>query len=295
MTAIEDLFSDYTEEAAVNEAKTFRRPFFKPEKGNNLVRVMPIPRDPYTKRPIRENPWVITSEHSVKLPTGMLRCGCPRIMNDGAPCKLCSISQYFRSKSKARDDANDVMAQNFGVRQHTYLELISRKDEPQGVLLWDAGKTAQHELNRLRKDQMVGRGDFTHPLHGTDLVIHKEVTGPNVKNVKYTFAFVRESTPLAKSNEQMIEWLTNRVDFTEKLTVPTSEDVIKKLAAYENDLRQLKEDPEAFERRQVESSERREQQRRGLPKENPPDDEPMGDLVDDIPMPNDEDIDSIPF
>jgi hypothetical protein len=271
MTSVEDLYSDYTEEAASDEAKTFRRPFFKPEFGNNQIRVLPIPRDPTTRQPVRSNPWVVTHEHSVKFPTGFLRIGCPRLMGDGGPCALCAIADGFRQKVKAKDDPNDKMAQNFSVRLHAYIEIISRKqeDEPRGVLLWDAGKRIREELNRLRRDQLVGREDYTHPRKGTDLVLNKKKTGPKEVNVEYSLMFMRDPSPLAKTDAQMIDWLTNRVDFTDKLVIPDNELVKRRLQQFKDAVNHLRENPEAME----------DQKRRGLPAA-PDDDVPPGESPD---------------
>lgn len=296
MTSVEDLYSDYTEEAATEEAKSFRRPFFKADIGNNQIRVMPIPLDPHTRKPVRADPWVVTNEHSVKFPTGFLRIGCPRLMNDGGPCQLCAIADYYRKRRQAKDDPNDKLAQNFSVRLHTYIEVISRKQEDvvRGVLLWDAGKKIREDLNRLRRDQLVGRGDYTHPRNGTDLVLHKKKTGPLEMNVEYTLQFMREPSPLAQSDAQMVEWLSNRVDFTDKLVIPANEDVIRKLDQFKGDLAKLRENPEAFLETKRSLPQGQGNGRRNEPP--PPDDEPGGDIIDDGFLPaGDGDDDGIPF
>jgi len=231
---LEDLYGDYTEEVADEEAKKYKKKWLKLEAGNNKLRVLPPPRDPKTKQLVRVEPWLVVYEHSIQFPAGWLRVACPRLMNDGAKCPVCAEVTRRKGLNTAKDTA---IAKAMDVRRRVYIEVVNRADEAAGVQLFETGPTIHNDLIRLRRDKEIG-GDFTHPVKGYDLVIHKENKTKDPRNVKYTCSLGRNSTPLAKTKEQMIEWLTNRIDLTEKLQIPTEEEIIaqieeKKIASRE--------------------------------------------------------------
>ena len=225
--SLEDLYGDYTDEAAEEEAKKFKKKWLKLDIGANIIRILPPPRNPETRQLLRTEPWLVMFEHQVRFPAGTLRVACPRVMNEGAVCPICVEVKRRKDAGNVKDVA---VAKDMDVRRKVYVEAISRKDPASGVMLLETGSTVHNDLLRLRRDNVAGGIDFTHPIKGYDVNIHKESTGPKVTNVKYTCALARKSTPLAETKEQMIEWLTTRIDFTEKKLIPTAEEILQMIA-----------------------------------------------------------------
>jgi hypothetical protein len=221
---LEDLYGEYTDEAAEEEAKKFRKKYMKLNTGPNIVRVLPAPRDPETKQLLRSEPWIVMFEHNVEFPGNIrLRTSCPRVMNDGARCPICDEVKRRKALNNAKDKK---IAEGMDVRRRVYVEVINRGDPAGGVLLLEVGKTIHDDFIRLRRDKVSGGFDFTHPIKGCDVNIHREQTGKSVREVKYTCALARQSSPLAQSQEQMIEWLTNRIDLSDKRLVPSYEEIL---------------------------------------------------------------------
>jgi hypothetical protein len=137
-----------------------RSEFWRPEEGENNVRIIPTPDgDPFKEFHFHYN--VGTS--------GFL---CPK-RNFGDECPVCNFANRLWADS---DEDSRKMAKSLFAKQRFFSPVLVRGNEEEGVKVWGFGKMAYQKLLNIVLDPDYG--DITDPEKGNDLkVLYEKASG----------------------------------------------------------------------------------------------------------------------
>ena len=134
--------------------------WFKPEKGDQTIRVVPTPdNDPF------KDYWF---HYNVGKNRGFL---CPK-KNFGEECPICDFATKLWQEGT---EDSKKMAKDLFARQRFFAPVLVRGKEETKVLAWGFGKTVYETLIKLCLNPEYG--DITDPDTGTDLDLTYEVPG----------------------------------------------------------------------------------------------------------------------
>jgi len=126
--------------------------FFKPEEGDQTIRIVPTPDgDPF------KDFWF---HYNVGKNPGFL---CPQ-KNYGEDCPIC---EFATKLWKEETEDGKQMAKRLFVRRRFFAPVLVRGKEKEGILIWSYGKTVYETLIKLCLNPEYG--DITDPEQGTDL------------------------------------------------------------------------------------------------------------------------------
>jgi hypothetical protein len=121
----------------------------------------------------------------------------------------------FSDKLKRMGDKEDwKAAKRMEPKLRTFVPVLVRGEESEGIRFWGFGKTVYQELLGYIADPDYG--DITHPTEGRDITV--EVVSAAESGTSYPVTTIRvkpKETPLAESKEKMIELLDSQNDITE--------------------------------------------------------------------------------
>ncbi len=187
------------------------------EQGDTMLRMLPPPKRQDGSRVSLA--WEVTSRHYIEFrdrPKAVV-FNCPNRMAQRV-CPACEKLAELRSTGKQSDYQ---LAANFLPSIRCYAIVINRAKPEEGPKIWAFGKKIHEQLSVLLK-----RTNFTHPLSGYDLIINR--AGVKRKTV-YRVDMLTQSTPLARHEETMIEWLMNRPSLDDLIVVPTAEAIVAQI------------------------------------------------------------------
>ena len=212
-------FGAYTLDAAKEEREQLEREggadFMKLGVGRNVVRILPPARG-------KQTPFRITYQHYVPTADGVWSFTCPRL-EAKQNCPLCNYANRLRKsgKPKDRDEAYKLLP-----KRRVFANVINRGEPEKGPVVLAFGKTIHEELVRLREDEDAG-GDFTHPVHGIDVIIDREGSGKT--DTKYSVNLARKSGPIHPDAAQVAEWASMMEDLERFATLPSDEELQQKM------------------------------------------------------------------
>lgn len=157
--------------------------FFKPKAGENTLRFLP---------PLagRSSPFILVHQHFVKMP-GMTKSAsfnCPRVMGKRF-CPVCAYAEKLRSTGNPADYET---AGDFVAKLRVFALIIDRDAPDLGPQVFAYGKKIHEALLQIRESK--AGGDFTNPVNGFDIIVHK--TGSGKEGTEYRVLAARESTPI---------------------------------------------------------------------------------------------------
>ena len=171
--------------------------FWKPSVGKQLIRVVP---SKYNK----SNPF---TEMKFYYGIGSKRVmASPANWGDKDP-----IVEFAKQLRNSNDKENWRLAKKLDAKVRTFLPIIIRGEESEGVKLWQFGKEVYQEFLNMAADDEIG--DFTDIVDGRDIKL--TTVGPEVTGTPYNKTSIGPSlktTPLAEGEDLINSLLENQAD-----------------------------------------------------------------------------------
>ena len=185
------------------------RGFYKPVAGRNMIRILPgVGEMGYSF-------WMDVGKHYIPGARRPLTC---RAFTLDEPCPVC---EFIKELYQAGDDESKALASKMGRRKQFWMNVIDRKAEDRGVLIYTPGPMVFGQINSIINDPDYG--DVYDIEDGVDLIVTR--TGEGIKT-KYTVMGRRKSTPLHADPKVVDEWLNAAMDLTPvELTSDSNDDM----------------------------------------------------------------------
>jgi len=171
--------------------------FWKPSVGKQLIRVVP---SKYNKA----NPF---TEMKFYYGIGSKRVmASPANWGDKDP-----IVEFAKQLRNSNDKENWRLAKKLDAKVRTFLPIVVRGEESEGVKLWQFGKEVYQEFLNMAADDEIG--DFTDIVEGRDIKL--TTVGPEVTGTPYNKTSIGPSlktTPLAEGEDLINSLLDNQAD-----------------------------------------------------------------------------------
>jgi cell wall-associated NlpC family hydrolase len=193
--------------------------FWKPEPGQQTVRIVP-----YTHN--KENPFVelyfhyqLGSNKTYISPTTF-----------GRPDPV----EEFANKLKSTGDKDEwIQGKRLEPKMRTYVPVVVRGREDEGVKFWGFGKTVYQELLGVIADPDYG--DITDPTTGRDVGIERQTPAEAGNQYGKTTVRVKPNqTPITENAKLLESIFENQSDLTELYTEPTYDDLKEALGNFLN-------------------------------------------------------------
>lgn len=181
----------------------------------------------------RKSPFVIIHLHYLDLPGADRRVtfNCPQMMLR-EPCPACETAERLRSSGNPVDYNT---AKGFFPSTRIHANVIDRANPEKGPQPVSFPKSVYRDLSRLLDDEDFGPfyspwGEENCPqgdLPGYDITIDREGTGPT--DTRYSVRAAQKSTPLAKTIDQMQEWIDTQPDLNKYLNTPSYQQICERV------------------------------------------------------------------
>jgi hypothetical protein len=190
--------------------------FWKPEPGNQVVRVVPYKHN-------KDNPFIELHFH----------------YNLGNKTYLSPLSfgrpdpvQEFADKLKSTGDKDEwIQGKRLEPKMRTFVPVIVRGRESEGVKFWGFGKTVYQELLSVIADPDYG--DITDPVNGRDIGIERQTPAEAGNQYGKTTVRVKPNqTPITDDKTLLEAVFENQANVTELYTEPSYDDLKEALATY---------------------------------------------------------------
>tara|TARA_Y100001937_G_C7134042_1_gene339027 strand:- start:46 stop:795 length:750 start_codon:yes stop_codon:yes gene_type:complete len=225
-------------EALENRGGSNKSVFWKPEDGEQTIRIVPTSDgDPFKEYwfhyNLGKNPGFLSPKKN---------------FGEDDP-----LNDFIRQLYKDGSDDSVRMAKNLSARQRFFAPVVVRGEEDKGVRLWGFGKTAYKELLNLVLNPEYG--DITDVKEGTDLTInYGKPAGAQFPQT--TIIPRRKSSPLSKSNDTINTYLESIPDFDEVFERKSPQQVQSMLDEYllsEEDAEEMSSETVKYEGNKVSS------------------------------------------
>lgn len=219
MGNLKDYYDEFSGQAADRDADQMSSgKFWKAKVGENTIRFLP-------PRKGKDSIFTLMSKHWIAVPGEKRKSTfvCPKAMTRGkSPCPACDMADRLES---SRSRADQEQARDFQPRKSCLAWIIDRGNEAKGPQMYDVPPSVVEKLRTIRNNRALG-GDFSHPLHGFDIVIKREGTG--AQDTRYDAFAARTSSKLHDDEEQMIDWFEQAEDLA-PLALPASMEEISEI------------------------------------------------------------------
>ena len=121
------------------------------------------------------------------------------------------IVEFAKQLRNSNDKENWRLAKKLDAKVRTFLPIIIRGEESEGVKLWQFGKEVYQEFLNMAADDEIG--DFTDIVDGRDIKL--TTVGPEVTGTSYNKTSIGPSlktTPLAEGEDLINSLLENQAD-----------------------------------------------------------------------------------
>jgi len=192
--------------------------FWKPEPGNQVVRVVPYKHN-------KDNPFIELHFH----------------YNLGNKTYLSPVSfgrpdpvQEFADKLKSTGDKDEwIQGKRLEPKMRTFVPVVVRGRESEGVKFWGFGKTVYQELLSVIADPDYG--DITDPVNGRDIGIERQTPAEAGNQYGKTTVRVKPNqTPITEDKTLLEAVFENQANVTELYTEPSYDELKEALATYLN-------------------------------------------------------------
>jgi len=192
--------------------------FWKPDPGKQVVRIVPYSHN-------KDNPFVeLFFHYNLGNKTFMSP------MSFGRPDPV----EEFANKLKSTGDKDEwIQGKRLEPKMRTFVPVVVRGQESEGVKFWGFGKTVYQELLGVIADPDYG--DITDPVNGRDIMIERQTPAEAGNQYGKTTVRVKPNmTPLTESKDMLETLLNKQADLTELYTEPSYDELKEALAVYLN-------------------------------------------------------------
>jgi len=203
--------------ATLQSTTSTKNNFWKPEPGKQVVRIVP-----YTHN--KENPFIELFFHYNLGKTYLSP------VSFGRPDPI----SEFADKLKSTGNKDEwIQGKRLEPKMRTFVPVIVRGQESEGVKFWGFGKTVYQELLGVIADPDYG--DITDPTLGRDIMIER-MTPAEAGNQygKTTVRVKPNQTPITEDKDLLQNIFDNQANLTELYTEPTYDELKEALANYLN-------------------------------------------------------------
>jgi hypothetical protein len=199
----------------LNKADDKKQLIWKPEAGKTRVRIVP-----YVHR--KDNPFLELYFHYDIGKKSMLS---PITFGNADP-----IVEFADKLKKTGDKEDWLMGRKIEPKMRTYVPVLIRGKESEGVKFWGFGKTIYTELLSIISDPDYG--DITDLMKGRDIDV--EFTPAEGGAYPKTAIRVKPNTQPATDNKEIAQKIMNQPEITDLFPEPTYEELENALAEWMN-------------------------------------------------------------
>jgi len=213
-----DLDAIKTKLESLQNQSTTSENFWKPDPGKQVVRIVPYKHN-------KDNPFIELYFH----------------YNLGNKTYLSPVShgrpdpvQEFADKLKSTGDKDEwIQGKRLEPKMRTFVPVVVRGREDEGVKFWGFGKTVYQELLSVIADPDYG--DITDPVNGRDIMIERQTPAEAGNQYGKTTVRVKPNqTPITDNKEVLEGVFENQPNLTELYTEPSYDELKEALAGYLN-------------------------------------------------------------
>ena len=193
--------------------------FWKPEPGNTLVRIVPYKHN-------KDNPFIELYFHynlgNNKTYMSPVSFGRPDPVEE------------FANKLKSTGNKDEwIQGKRLEPKMRTFVPVVVRGREDEGVKFWGFGKTVYQELLGVIADPDYG--DITDPTTGRDVGIERQTPAEAGNQYGKTTVRVKPNqTPITENATLLESVFENQSDLTELYTEPTYDELKEALSNFLN-------------------------------------------------------------
>ena len=200
----------------LNKTDDRRNNLWKPEPGKQTIRIVP-----YVHR--KENPFLEMYFHYDIAKRSMLS---PITFGNADP-----VVEFAEKLKKTGDKDEWIMGRKIEPKMRTYVPVIVRGKESEGVKFWGFGKTVYSELLSIISDPDYG--DITDLMNGRDITVEFTPAEGSERFPK-TSIRVKPNTSAATKDKGIAEKVMNQIKITDLFPEPTYEELEQALADWMN-------------------------------------------------------------
>jgi hypothetical protein len=138
----------------------------------------------------------------------------------------------FASKLKSTGDRDEwIQGRKLEPKMRTFVPMVARGQEHEGIKFWGFGKTVYQELLGFIADPDYG--DIADPITGRDIVVERQTPAEAGNQYgKTTIRVKPNQLPLTEDKEVLTRMFDSQVDIKEIYTEPTYEELKELLKNY---------------------------------------------------------------
>jgi len=204
-------------ESLQNQSTTSEN-FWKPDPGKQVVRIVPYKHN-------KDNPFIELYFH--------YNLGNKTYLSPASHGRPDPV-QEFADKLKSTGDKDEwIQGKRLEPKMRTFVPVVVRGRETEGVKFWGFGKTVYQELLSVIADPDYG--DITDPVNGRDIMIERQTPAEAGNQYGKTTVRVKPNqTPITDNKEVLEGVFENQSNLTELYTEPSYDELKEALASYLN-------------------------------------------------------------
>ena len=192
-----------------------RSNIWKPEPGEHQIRIVP-----YTHN--RENPFIELHFH--------YNLGKKSMLSPSSFGRPDPVLEFAKKLQQAGDKESWVAGKKMEPKMRTYVPIIVRGQENDGVKFWGFGKQIYQELLSFIADPDYG--DITDLHEGRDIVVTVKSAEEAGKSYAETTIRIKPKQTPATENDTVIEKINNQPDIIELYPEPSYEELKSQLLTW---------------------------------------------------------------
>ena len=203
----------------LQQTSTVSNSFWKPQPGKTQIRMVPYKFN-------KDNPFIELYFHysmgDNKTHLSPISFGRPDPINE------------FAAKLKSTGDRDEwIQGRKLEPKMRTFVPMVPRGQEHEGIKFWGFGKTVYQELLGFIADPDYG--DIADPITGRDIVVERQTPAEAGNQYgKTTIRVKPNQLPLTEDKEVLTRMFDSQVDIKEIYTEPTYEELKELLKNYLN-------------------------------------------------------------
>jgi len=203
----------------LQQTSTVSNSFWKPQPGKTQIRMVPYKFN-------KDNPFIELYFHysmgDNKTHLSPISFGRPDPINE------------FAAKLKSTGDRDEwIQGRKLEPKMRTFVPIVARGQEHEGIKFWGFGKTVYQELLGFIADPDYG--DIADPITGRDIVVERQTPAEAGNQYgKTTIRVKPNQIPLTEDKDVLKKMFDGQVDIKEIYTEPTYEELKEVLKNYLN-------------------------------------------------------------
>ena len=205
--------------ATLQSTTSTKENFWKPEPGKQVVRIVPYKHN-------KDNPFMELYFH--------YNLGGNKTYLSPATFGRPDPVEEFSNKLKSTGNKDEwVQGKRLEPKMRTFVPVVVRGREDEGVKFWGFGKTVYQELLSVIADPDYG--DITDAMNGRDIGIERQTPAEAGNQYGKTTVRVKPNqSKLVEDSEALENLLNNQANITELYTEPSYDDLKEALSNYLN-------------------------------------------------------------